>query len=294
MVRAGLLQPALHVRVEARAIADHDRGDDRRRPRAPSADGIVDRAPRKRAHGRNRLAPRRAARRHLDEGAALHRADERRAAARERALVVGHAGIEVARRTAKLHRKTNTSSGAPRVDLVRGERAGDGDDDAAVRQKKGSYPFFDVEAQRDARLGRRRVRPQDPLDDRERLIVFGETTAFARGLGALVARERLERRAQRRTPGALPGDVREQRAAEEEGRDDRAGQRARPRRTPRVQSRRRRRDKKKDGRDARDVVDETAAGDVGQAFDGAFGFVVRGVELIEQFLHEGAVADVNF
>src|SRR5436189_297203 len=79
---------------------------------------------------------------------------------------------------------------------VSGQRADDGDDDAAsdmlgqslsTSAREASYggravacgeggraPFYqvDVDAERDAALGRRRVGAQRPLDERKRLVVF--------------------------------------------------------------------------------------------------------------------------
>ena len=57
--------------------------------------------------------------------------DQRRPAPRERALEVGHAGIEIARRPAELHRHPDPAAGAPGIDTFGGERADDGDEDAA-------------------------------------------------------------------------------------------------------------------------------------------------------------------
>ena len=89
VIRARLLQPALHLVVQPGAIADDDGRDDRGRPRAPAADRRArSRVARTRAP---RPSPRRATLPRaddLDERAALDRADERRAAPRERALVV--------------------------------------------------------------------------------------------------------------------------------------------------------------------------------------------------------------
>ena len=128
VIRARLLQPPLHVVVEAGAIADDDGRDDGGRLRAPAADGA------RRSRGARRRAPRRsprrpaAAREHLDERAALHRADQRRPAPRQRALVVGHARIEIARRPAQLRRHADAAAGAPLVDARRRQRPDDGDE----------------------------------------------------------------------------------------------------------------------------------------------------------------------
>ena len=55
----------------------------------------------------------------VDERAALHRADQRRPPPRQRALVIRHAGIQVARGASKLNRKAHAPAGAPLAHLRR-------------------------------------------------------------------------------------------------------------------------------------------------------------------------------
>ena len=55
----------------------------------------------------------------------------------ERPLVVGHAGIEKARRTPQLHRHTHAASRAPCAGTVGRERAGDGRFNAARNRARG-------------------------------------------------------------------------------------------------------------------------------------------------------------
>ena len=59
------------------------------------------------------LLPPRARRQHLDQRAALHAADQRQAAARQGEPVVGHARIEVVRRTPQRRRRADGATGAP-------------------------------------------------------------------------------------------------------------------------------------------------------------------------------------
>ena len=58
----------------------------------------------------------------------------RRASARS---LIGHAGIEIARRPVQLNRQPHAASGAPFVDALGRQRAGDGDEDAAGRRSTG-------------------------------------------------------------------------------------------------------------------------------------------------------------
>ena len=68
---------------------------------------------------------------HLDERAALDAADQRRATPRQRALLVGHAGIQVARRPAELCGGPDCAARPPVVDPAARELAGDGQEQAA-------------------------------------------------------------------------------------------------------------------------------------------------------------------
>ena len=95
---------------------------------APAADGARDRAARERARTPPAASSSRLPRATTSTSAPLlTRADERRPAPRERALVVRHAGIEIARRPAQLHGHPHAAAGAPLVDAIGGERADDGD-----------------------------------------------------------------------------------------------------------------------------------------------------------------------
>ena len=131
MVGARFLQPALHVVVQARPIADDDRRDDRARLRTPAADAVGNRAARICARSRHRLGEPTGARQHLHQRAALHRPHQCRPAPCERALVIWHAGVEVPRRPAERYRQTHAPPRAPVVHAFRRQRADDGDEDPA-------------------------------------------------------------------------------------------------------------------------------------------------------------------
>ena len=131
VVRPGFLQPALHVGVQPRAIADDDRRDDRTRLRAPAPHVFRDRAAGVRARTGHRLVEPASGRQHLNQRAALHRPHEPRAASRQRALVVGHTGVEIPRRPVERDRQPHPPPSAPVVDSIRGERTRDRDDDTA-------------------------------------------------------------------------------------------------------------------------------------------------------------------
>ena len=120
---------------------------------------------------------------HLDERAALDAADQGRATPRQRAFLVGHAGIQVARRSAELCGGPDRASGPPVVDPAARELAGDGEKHAAAcgrpalsgsasdgdpersGLRTGSIDI-DVQAQRHAGRSLHRVRPQDAGHDR--------------------------------------------------------------------------------------------------------------------------------
>ena len=116
MIRARLLQPALHIIVQSCAIADDDGVHDRGRLPAPSADETLDRVAGKKPNTSCPLRPPLSVSDELDERAAFDRADKRRAAPRQHAFVVRHAGIEIAGRSMKLHRHPNPAAGAPEID----------------------------------------------------------------------------------------------------------------------------------------------------------------------------------
>jgi len=131
VIGACFLQPALNVLCQTGALADHDGGHDGGGPRLPRRDRLRDGASRKGAGGAHGLVEHAAALEDVDKRTALHRSDQARSPSREGALLVGNARIQVSRRSSQLHRQANKAAGAPFLQSIRGERSGDGDDDAA-------------------------------------------------------------------------------------------------------------------------------------------------------------------
>ena len=107
--------------------------------------------------------------------------------------MIGHAGIEIARRPPQRDRKPHTTPRAPRVHAIGGEGTNDGYDHAARRSAKAfallcvpthpSYPPLpvlpylplqpiDLNAERYAALSRRGVRAKLPFDHGKSLVVF--------------------------------------------------------------------------------------------------------------------------
>ncbi len=113
VVGAGFLQPALDVVVEPRPIANHDRRDDGAGPNAPPANTVGDGAARKGACARHRFYQPACAGQHFDQPAALDRSDQRGPPPRQRALLVGHTGIEIPRRPPEDCRETHSPAGTP-------------------------------------------------------------------------------------------------------------------------------------------------------------------------------------
>ena len=168
----------------------------------------------------------RAARDDLDERAALDRADERRPAPRQRALVVRHAGIEIARRAGGAATGMRTRRPARHSPICVGaERADDGDEDAArgtlaCSGRSGGLGGSGAGRRADdiastatlsetPAASERRVGAQHALDDRERFVVFGQpATVERRPRARSRARAASNASAQRRPPRALPCDRR--------------------------------------------------------------------------------------
>ena len=153
---------------------------------------------------------------HLDQRAALHRADERRAAPRQRALVSGTPGSRyrdgrrsvTGSRTRRPARHSSTRSRASEPTTVTtiaadpgGTRCG-GHAGAGLVDRRGDRRPTLSET---PLVGRRGVGAQHALHDRERLVVFRKPAAFVDARAALPRGEFLERDAQRRAPRALPG-----------------------------------------------------------------------------------------
>ena len=91
MVRAGFLKPLLDVDRQGAAIADENRGRNRRAFAVQRPDVAKQRCSGARANARGRLLPPPASRDDVDERGALDRADQRDAAARQRSFLIGDA-----------------------------------------------------------------------------------------------------------------------------------------------------------------------------------------------------------
>ena len=278
------LQAALHVVVQARAIADDDRRDNRARLRAPAADARGDRAAGERARARHCFREPPTARQHLHLRTALRGPDQPGASPRELALVVGYAGVEIARRPAERDRQTHAPPRAPTVEAIGCQRPDDGDGDAARRSAKAfalhpvpthqtrrtylTYETIDGDAERRAGGARRSVAVQNPFHDRERLVVFWQPPPFGGGLHPLGVRDLHKRAPQRWPPRALPGLRRKHGAAGEEAGDDHSGEDRGPADPPSPDGQGAAEDQKGGGEEAREIRDEETGGSARQEADG--------------------------
>ena len=113
VIRAGRLQASHHVVVQAGAIANNDRRDDGGGAGAVRSDGGGDCASGIRAGNSGRFIGSGAISNDAHERRALHRAREGDAATRDRALLVRHAGVEVAGDTAQFRRCADPAAGTP-------------------------------------------------------------------------------------------------------------------------------------------------------------------------------------
>ena len=153
---------------------------------------------------------------HVHERAALHGADERRAAPGERALVVGDTRIEVARRPAKLRRKANPPARAP-VGLRSTARCPQPSGDRRRRPKQAGpraappgcsalrpSPIESTSRLSDTPVCAAPRPPEDARDDRNASSSSGDRRPRAPAPDALLPRQLLERSAQRRSPRLAP------------------------------------------------------------------------------------------
>jgi hypothetical protein len=119
---------------------------------------------------------------------------------------------------------------------------------------------IDLDAERHAAVGRRRVCADRAFDHGRCLVVLRQAAAFELGLRAFGASESIEHGAQRRPPRALPCVGREQRAAREERGGHGGDQRADLHSPPRAGGDKRRNDEEGDREAARKIRNEEPRG----------------------------------
>ncbi len=190
MIGPGFLQRPLHAFVQPSAVADDDSRHNRRGSGVPTADGVCDCPPGKRANGRKPLVDPRSTAAQFDKRSTLGRPDERGAAHQQPALTVRDADIEIPRRPVQFHGQPHAPACRPLTRVFGGQRTGDGHQQPALdiacraRNREWRDPL-DVQAQRDARQTRRRIGAQDAINDGERRRIFGHESMLRVGIRAL-------------------------------------------------------------------------------------------------------------
>ncbi len=151
--RARRLKSILERRVESGPVTDQDRGSDGSRSGIVNTDPAGHDLADVHAQIGGPLSNPRSLFEDPNESGALHGADEDQSASSCGKLLIGNAGIQIARRTAHRGRKRNKASGAPAAASRIGQAAGDGQH----RVARGSHPHAVNDDVRDGDLHPRHV-----------------------------------------------------------------------------------------------------------------------------------------
>ena len=168
VVGPGLLQPPLVLRGQSRPVTDQYGGRDGLRLPAPAADEPRELHARPGARGGRRLLDHVARCGDFDERGALHGADERNAAPRERARLVAEPRVAIRGRPSQYRGDANETAGTPCHQAIRGDDAANAEPDASahrarLRLRQPPDPH-DVQRNRGAGLGCRPVLAQHAFD----------------------------------------------------------------------------------------------------------------------------------
>ena len=193
VIRACLLQPALHLGVQPCAIANQDCGHDCRRSRAPRRHARRDRTANRGTCRRTRLREPCAAAGDINEPVALDRAHQRDTAPRQLPLRIADARVEILGRRPKGGGKCDAAAAAPLQNPIALWLAANADEDAAAGGMYESVQLdaIDEHVERHARWPTQRVSAQASFDCGEQLMLLRRDASIKISPQFLMARRRI-------------------------------------------------------------------------------------------------------